>query len=127
MGLGPVHAITKILTRNNLSKDDIDYFEINEAFAAQVLACQQAFEDEAYCLEHLGLDKRLGKIDTNKLNVNGGAISIGHPVSASGARITMHLLNTLHAKGGKYGIASLCVGGGQGGAILVERASGVSE
>lgn len=122
MGLGPVHAITPILKRNELSLDDIDYWEINEAFAAQVLGCLAAWEDEDYCKNELDLETVFGKLDQSKLNVDGGGVSIGHPVGASGARIVLHLLNVLERNKAKRGIASLCIGGGQGGAMLVERA-----
>jgi len=122
MGLGPVHASTPILRRNNFDLDDIDAWEINEAFAAQVLACLAAWEDDAYCREHLGLNGALGPLDRAKLNVDGGAISIGHPVGSSGARIALHVLHILKRTGGKRGIATLCIGGGQGGALLMEAA-----
>ena len=122
MGLGPVHAATPILKRNGLSLEDVDGWEINEAFAAQVLACLAAWEDDAYCREHLDLDKAMGPLDRSKLNVDGGAISIGHPVGSSGARIALHLLHVLDRTKGKRGIATLCIGGGQGGALLMEAA-----
>ena len=121
MGLGPVHAITPILQRNELALKDIDYWEINEAFAAQVLSCLAAWEDEKYCKEELGLDGILGKIDQSILNVDGGGVSLGHPVGTSGARIVLHLLKVLEQNKAKRGIASLCIGGGQGGAMLIER------
>lgn len=121
MGLGPVHSITPILQRNELSLKDIDYWEINEAFAAQVLSCLAAWEDEDYCKNELGLEKTLGKIDQSVLNVDGGGVSLGHPVGASGARIVLHLLNVLEKNKAQRGIASLCIGGGQGGAMLIER------
>lgn len=119
MGLGPVHAATPILQRHGLGLDDPDLWEINEAFAAQVLACLAAWEDEAYCREHLGTPA-WGRLDQEKLNVDGGAIAIGHPVGASGARIVLHLLHALRARGRKQGVAAICIGGGQGGAVLVE-------
>ena len=122
MGLGPVHAITPLLTRHRLGWDDIDAVEINEAFAGQVLGCLAAWESEAYCREHLGLDRAFGRLDRAKLNVDGGAIAIGHPIGASGARVVLHVLKVLERTGGKRGVASLCIGGGQGGAMLVERA-----
>ena len=121
MGLGPVHSITPILQRNELALKDIDYWEINEAFAAQVLSCLAAWEDEKYCKEELGLESVLGKIDQSFLNVDGGGVSLGHPVGASGARIVLHLLKVLERNKAKRGIASLCIGGGQGGAMLIER------
>jgi len=122
MGLGPVHSVTPILKRNEFSLGDIDYWEINEAFAAQVLACLAAWQDEDYCKNELQLETVLGKLDQSKLNVDGGGVSIGHPVGASGARIVLHLLNVLQRNKAKRGIASLCIGGGQGGAMLLERA-----
>lgn len=121
MGLGPVHSITPILQRNELTIKDIDYWEINEAFAAQVLSCLAAWEDESYCKEELGLEAALGTIDQSVLNVDGGGVSLGHPVGASGARIVLHLLSVLERNNAKRGIASLCIGGGQGGAMLIER------
>jgi acetyl-CoA C-acetyltransferase len=120
MGLGPVHAATPLLQRNHLGLDDIDAWEINEAFAAQVIGCLRAWADDGYCREFLGLPGALGVLDEDKLNVDGGAIALGHPVGASGARIVLHLCNVLKRTGGKRGVASICIGGGQGGAMLVE-------
>jgi acetyl-CoA C-acetyltransferase len=120
MGLGPVHASTPILKRQGLSLDDLDAWEINEAFAAQVLACQRAWKEDEYCRRELGLEGALGSIDETRLNVDGGAIALGHPVGASGARIVLHLLHVLKRTGGKRGIASICIGGGLGGAMLIE-------
>lgn len=120
MGLGPVHASTPILQRQGLSLDAIDAWELNEAFAAQVIACQRAWQDETYCRQELGLDGALGKLDDARFNIDGGAIALGHPVGASGARIVLHLLQVLKRTGGKRGIASICIGGGLGGAMLVE-------
>jgi acetyl-CoA C-acetyltransferase len=121
MGLGPVHAITPLLMRHGLTWNDIDAAEVNEAFAAQVLGCLAAWEDPGYCKEHFGLDHAFGKLDRAKLNVDGGAIAVGHPIGASGARVVLHVLKVLERTGGKRGVASLCIGGGQGGAMLVER------
>ena len=120
MGLGPVHAATPILQRQGLGLSDVDYWEINEAFAAQVLGCLAAWKDEKYCKEELGLNGALGELDQNRLNVDGGAIALGHPVGASGARIVLHLLKILKRNNAKRGIASICIGGGLGGAMLVE-------
>lgn len=120
MGLGPVHAATPILRRHGLGLNDLDAWEINEAFAAQVIACLRAWNDDDYCRNELGLDGALGALDEARLNVDGGAVAQGHPVGASGARIVLHLLNVLRRSGGKRGIASICIGGGQGGAMLVE-------
>ena len=120
MGLGPVHAVTPILQRHGLSLDDIDAWEINEAFAAQVLGCIRAWQDDAYCREQLGLSGALGTLDQSKFNIDGGAVALGHPVGASGVRIVLHLLHVLRRQNAKRGLASICIGGGQGGAMLVE-------
>jgi acetyl-CoA C-acetyltransferase len=122
MGLGPVHAATPILQRHGLGLDDLDYWEINEAFAAQVLGCLAAWKDDAYCREQLGLERAMGEIDEERLNVDGGAVALGHPVGASGARIVLHMLKLLKRKNAKRGMASICIGGGLGGAMLVEAA-----
>lgn len=125
MGLGPVYAATHILKKYNLHLNDIDYWEINEAFAAQVLGCLAAWENEKFCRDHLGLQGALGKIDRNRLNVDGGAIALGHPVGASGARIVLRLIEILKREKATRGIASICIGGGQGGAMLIENISEV--
>ena len=117
MGLGPVHSATPIMKRHGLGLNDLDAWEINEAFAAQVIACLRAWASESYCRCELGLDGAVAR-----LNVDGGAIALGHPVGASGARIVLHLLNVLKRTRAKRGIASICIGGGLGGAMLVERA-----
>ncbi len=122
MGLGPVHAATPILKRHGLGLNDLDTWEINEAFAAQVIACERAWASADYCKTELGLDAPLGQIDESRLNVDGGAIALGHPVGASGARIVLHVLNVLERTGGRRGIAAICIGGGLGGAMLIERA-----
>jgi acetyl-CoA C-acetyltransferase len=121
MGLGPAHAMAPVLRRHKLKIQDIDYWEINEAFAAQVLACLEAWKDTQYCRNELGLRSALGAIDLARLNVDGGGISLGHPVGASGARIVLHLAHVLQRNNAQRGIASLCIGGGQGGAMLIER------
>jgi len=120
MGLGPVHAATPILRQHRWTLRHIDYWEINEAFAGQVLACIEAWKDAAYCREQLGRKTAVGELDVERLNVDGGAIALGHPVGASGARIVLHLLHVLKRNRGKRGIAAICIGGGQGGATLVE-------
>lgn len=120
MGLGPVHAAMPILQRHGLAPNDLDVWELNEAFAAQVIACLRAFDDDDYCRQHLGVEAAAGAPDMARLNVDGGAVALGHPVGASGARIVLHLLNVLHRTGGQWGLASICIGGGQGGAMLVE-------
>jgi acetyl-CoA C-acetyltransferase len=121
MGLGPVHAMAPILKRNRFDSGDIDNWEINEAFATQVQACLGAWQDDVFCKQELGLEGAFSPIDEERLNIDGGGVAIGHPVGASGARIVLHTLKTLQRTGQKRSIASLCIGGGQGGAMLVER------
>jgi acetyl-CoA C-acetyltransferase len=123
MGMGPVHAMTPIMQRNNLSIDDIDYWEINEAFATQVLGCVKAWQQDDYCQKNLHLDKAMGAIPHEKLNIDGGGVSLGHPVGASGARIILHMCKILQRTKAKQGMASLCIGGGQGGAMLLQNES----
>ena len=105
MGIGPISATQKVLEKAGLTVSDIDLFEINEAFAAQCVACQRT----------LGIDE-------DKLNVNGGGISLGHPVGATGSRLVVTLLYELKRRGGKYGLATLCAGGGMGTAVLIKMA-----
>ena len=121
MGLGPVFAMAKALDKAGLTLADIDLFEINEAFAAQVLACLLAAKSDAFARAELGRDRALGEIPAERLNVNGGAIALGHPVGASGARLLLTLLLELRRRDLKRGLAALCVGGGQGAAFVVER------
>ena len=110
MGTGPVPAIHKLLNKANLSLDDIDVLEINEAFAAQVLSCMKIF------------GHYIGTPLYDRLNPNGGAVAIGHPEGCTGVRLTMTVAEELRRTGKKYGIASACIGGGQGAAILIENA-----
>lgn len=127
MGMGPVHAMTPIMQRQRLSLDDIDYWEINEAFAAQVLACVRAWQDDSYCRDQLHLDSPMGEIPHDRLNIDGGGVSLGHPVGASGTRIILHLCKVLQRTGAQRGMASLCIGGGQGGAMLLQNESGARQ
>lgn len=120
MGLGPVFAMNKLFQRHRLTTGDFELFEINEAFAAQVLACQSAIASPRFAAEHLGRDSALGNIPRDRLNVNGGAIALGHPVGTTGARLVLTLLRALREKGLRRGLASLCIGGGQGYAAWVE-------
>jgi len=120
MGLGPVHAVAKLLARQGVAMRDLAQMELNEAFAAQVLACQTAWDSPEYAREELQLDQPLGSMDPAALNPEGGAVACGHPVGSSGARIVLHLLRALQRKGGGLGVATLCIGGGQGGAMLVQ-------
>jgi len=120
MGLGPVYCATPILKRQELALGDIELWELNEAFAAQVLGCLAAWDDVEFCREALGLPGAAGRIARDRLNVDGGAIGVGHPVGASGNRIVLHLVNAMKRLGYKRGIATECIGGGQGGAMLIE-------
>ncbi len=120
MGLGPVYAMAKAEKLTGLTLADADLFEINEAFAAQVMGCCAAAASDDYARKHLGRDRALGVIPPEKLNVNGGAIALGHPVGASGARLALTALKELKRRNAKRALVSLCVGGGQGGALWVE-------
>ncbi len=122
MGLGPVFAAPRALDAAGLKLKDVDRVEINEAFAAQVLACLQAFRSRSFAQERLGRPEAVGEIDPAKLNVNGGAIALGHPVGTSGARLVLTLCRELQRRGLRHGLATLCVGGGQGGAMVIEAA-----
>jgi acetyl-CoA C-acetyltransferase len=120
MGLGPTLAVTALLRRLGLGREDIDLWELNEAFAAQVLACLAAWRDPDYCARVLGLDQPFGEIEPDRLNVDGGAISLGHPVGTSGNRIVLHLANAMRRLHLRRGVATECIGGGQAGAMLLE-------
>lgn len=120
MGLGPVFASPLALDQAGLTLKDMELLEINEAFAAQVIACERAAASEEFCKKELGRSK-LGEIDREKLNVNGGAIALGHPVGATGSRLLLTLLLEMQQRDLNLGLAALCVGGGQGGAVVVER------
>jgi acetyl-CoA C-acetyltransferase len=120
MGLGPVYCSTALMKRHGLKLPDIELWELNEAFAAQVLGCLAAWEDAEFCKDALGLDAPAGRISRDRLNVDGGAIGTGHPVGASGNRIVLHLVNAMKRLGFKRGIATECIGGGLGGAMLIE-------
>lgn len=122
MGLGPVYAIAKAERRCGLGLKDAELIEINEAFAAQVLACRAAAESTEFARKHLGRDSALGEIPAEKLNVNGGGIALGHPVGATGARLVLTALKELHRRHARRALVSLCVGGGQGGALWLEAA-----
>ena len=121
MGLGPVYASAKALAQARCELDDIGVIELNEAFAHQVLACERAIASESFAREHLGRDKALGVLDLARTNVNGGAIALGHPVGASGARLLLTLAHEMNERKAALGLATLCIGGGQGGAMVLER------
>jgi acetyl-CoA C-acetyltransferase/acetyl-CoA acyltransferase len=120
MGLGPAFATSKVLAKLGMSLADMDLVELNEAFAAVVLANEKAFASEAFAREHLGRSAPLGELRGDRLNVNGGAIALGHPVGATGTRLVLTLLKELRRRGLHRGLATLCVGGGQGAAMVVE-------
>ncbi len=121
MGLGPVFAAPRALKIAGHRMSDMDLVEINEAFAAQVIACQRGFASREFRREHLNDTDLVSELDPQKLNVNGGAIALGHPVGTSGARLVLTILKELERRGKNLGLASLCIGGGQGGACVVER------
>src|SRR5258705_10029170 len=121
MGLGPVYSSAIALDRAGLALADMGTIEINEAFAAQVLACKKAFESDAFAKEHLGRETALGAFDLARVNVNGGAIALGHPVGATGARLLLTAAHELAVGPYRHALATLCIGGGQGGAVVLER------
>jgi acetyl-CoA acetyltransferase family protein len=120
MGLGPVFATARLLEKNGSSLADFGVIELNEAFAAQVLACRQAFESDEFARTRLGRDRALGPLDPARLNPNGGAIALGHPVGATGTRLVLTALHELARRKEKRALATLCVGGGQGAALALE-------
>jgi acetyl-CoA C-acetyltransferase len=124
MGLGPCYAMGPVMQRHGFDTPDIDYFEINEAFAAQVLACLAAWKDADFCRDELGRDTPFTPIDEDRLNIDGGAVAVGHPVGSSGARIVLHMLKLLERNNARRGMTGICIGGGQGGAMLIERTTG---
>jgi len=121
MGLGPVYASPFALDRAGVSFDRIGLVELNEAFAAQVLACLRAFASAEFARREFGRTRAIGEIDPERLNPNGGAIALGHPVGATGSRLVLTLLQEMRDRDVSLGLATLCVGGGQGGAIVLER------
>ena len=118
--MAPVYAVPRLLERNKLSLQDFDYYEIHEAFAGTVLATLAAWEDEAFCVERLGLAGALGAVDRSRLNVNGSSLAAGHPFAATGGRIMASLAKQLHAKGSGRGLISICAAGGQGVVAILE-------
>ncbi len=119
--MAPAYAVPKMLKRAGLSLQDFDFYEIHEAFAAQVLCTLKAWEDETFCKERLGLEGPLGSIDRAKLNVNGGSLALGHPFGATGARIVGSLAKMLHQKGSGRGLISICTAGGMGVTAIIEK------
>lgn len=121
MGLGPVYSTPLALKRAGVSMKDIGLVELNEAFAAQVMACQEAFASKKFAQDKLGLSEAVGAIHDDILNVNGGAIAIGHPVGTTGTRLVLTLIKEMQRRDVELGLATLCIGGGQGGAMILER------
>ena len=119
--LAPAYAVPKMLARNNLLLQDFDFYEIHEAFAAQVLATLKAWNTSSFCKERLGLSDALGEIDKSKLNVNGSSLATGHPFAATGGRIVGTLAKLLEQKGSGRGLISICAAGGQGVVAMLER------
>tara|TARA_R110002072_G_scaffold64203_8_gene159934 strand:- start:24217 stop:25512 length:1296 start_codon:yes stop_codon:yes gene_type:complete len=122
MGMGPLVAMDGLFKRTNMSLDQMDLVEINEAFAAQIIAVRMALKDKKLA-ERFSVEKAWGEIPDEKFNVNGGAIALGHPVGSTGSRLMVTLAHELKKRKAKYGIASLCIGGGQGGAVIIENLS----
>lgn len=121
MGLGPAYATPLALKRAGLKLSDMGLVELNEAFAAQVMACQRAMDSQKWCQEKLGLSEKVGEIRNEILNVNGGAIALGHPVGATGTRLVLTLMKEMKRRNVQFGLATLCIGGGQGGAMILEK------
>lgn len=119
--LAPAYAVPRMLARAGLSLQDFDYYEIHEAFAAQVLATLKAWEDPVFCRQRLGLEAPLGSIDRSRLNVNGSSIAAGHPFAATGGRIVATLAKLLAERGEGRGLISICAAGGQGVTAILER------
>ncbi|UZE35589.1 acetyl-CoA C-acetyltransferase [Pseudomonas sp. B21-059] len=119
--MAPVYAVPRLLARNGLSLQDFDYYEIHEAFAAQVLCTLKAWEDADYCKTRLGLDAPLGRIDRARLNVKGSSLAAGHPFAATGGRIVANLAKLLSVAGQGRGLISICAAGGQGVTAIIER------
>lgn len=120
MGLGPVYSTPIALKRAGLTMKDIGLVELNEAFAAQVMACVKAFDSDTFAQKKLDLPNKVGTIDPSIMNVNGGAIALGHPVGATGTRLVITLMKEMKRRGVQFGLATLCIGGGQGGSMILE-------
>ena len=119
--MAPTVAVSQLLKRNNLSLQDFDFYEIHEAFAGQVLCTLKAWESDQYCKSQHGLEKALGSIDRNKMNVKGGSLALGHPFGATGARVVSTMAKILQEKGKGRGLVSVCTAGGMGVAAIIER------
>jgi len=120
MGMGPAYSTPVALKRAGLSMKDIGLVELNEAFAAQVMACQKAFDSDEFGKKQ-GLSGKIGELRSEILNVNGGAIALGHPVGATGTRLVLTLMKEMRRRQVQFGLATLCIGGGQGGSVIIEN------
>jgi acetyl-CoA acyltransferase len=121
MGLGPVYSTPVALKRAGISMKEIGLVELNEAFAAQVLSCQKAFDSDEFAKNKLGLLSKIGEVRSEIINVNGGAIALGHPVGATGTRLALTLMKEMKRRQTQFGLATLCIGGGQGGSLILEN------
>jgi acetyl-CoA acyltransferase len=121
MGLGPVYSTPVALKRAGISMKEIGLVELNEAFAAQVLSCQKAFDSDEFAKNKLGLSSKIGEVRSEIINVNGGAIALGHPVGATGTRLALTLMKEMKRRQTQFGLATLCIGGGQGGSLILEN------
>ncbi|MFP5306656.1 MAG: acetyl-CoA C-acyltransferase, partial [Gammaproteobacteria bacterium] len=119
--MAPAYAVPRLLARNGIRLQDFDFYEIHEAFAAQVLCTLKAWEDPKFCKEYLGADQPLGSIDRSKMNIRGGSLACGHPFAATGGRILATLAKIIDENGGGRGLISICAAGGLGVTAIVER------
>jgi len=119
--MAPTIAVARMLQRNSLRLQEFDFYEIHEAFAGQVLSTLKAWESDEFCKKELGLDKALGSIDRNKMNLKGGSLALGHPFGATGARVVSNMAKLLEQKGSGRGLVSVCTGGGMGVVAILER------
>ena len=119
--MGPAYAVPKLLKQAGIGLQDFDFYEIHEAFAAQVLCTLKAWESPDFCKKKLGLDQPLGSIDRSKLNVKGGSLALGHPFAATGGRIVSSLAKIINEKGSGRGLISICTAGGMGVTAIIEK------
>ena len=119
--MAPTVAVGEMLQRAQLQLQDFDFYEIHEAFAAQVLCTLRAWESERYCVDRIGLPQAMGSIEQSKLNIHGSSLAVGHPFAATGARVVGTLAQILHKQGAGRGLISVCTAGGMGVAAVLER------
>ena len=120
MGMGPAYSTPIALKRAGLAMKDIGLVELNEAFSAQVMANQKAFDSNEFGIK-IGLSGKIGELRSDILNVNGGAVALGHPVGATGSRLVLTLMKEMRRRNTEFGLATLCIGGGQGGSVIIEN------